>query len=52
MEKRAIPEPVVRSPRWVAIEAAVERVMARKTMTRGIDAGKIVPGKKKGASPP
>jgi hypothetical protein len=31
MEKRTIMEPVVRSPRWAAIEAAVEKVMARRS---------------------
>jgi hypothetical protein len=46
MEKRTIPEPVVRSPRWAAIEAAVEKVMARKTMAR-----KVVSEKKNDALP-
>jgi hypothetical protein len=43
MERRTIPEPVVRSPRWAAIEAAVERVMAaRKATTREPHADKVV----------
>ena len=50
MERRTVPEPVVRSPRWAAIEAAVEKVMARKTMAR--NAGKVVSGKKNGATSP
>jgi hypothetical protein len=50
MEKRTIMEPVMRSPRWVAIEEAVEKVMARRsTAVKPADAKETVPAKQ--ASP-
>jgi len=46
LEKRTIMEPVVRSPRWDAIEAAVEKVMARRsTVSRPANPKKTAPTK-------